>query len=104
MQNEKLDQILLYGRLGQNPDLRYTKKQEPVCIFSIAENNNLKNEPVWHRIVVWGKQAELCSVMLKKGSPVFVQGQNITRTYQDRQGIQKVIEEIQAQQIGFSNI
>ena len=94
--------VLIHGRLGQNPELRYTKKQEPVCVFSVAERLNGDDDPKWHRIVVWGKQAEQCSVMLKKGVPVFVRGQKVTRSYTDKEGQQKGIEEVQAQLIGIS--
>jgi len=102
MENLKEHSILIHGRLGQNPDLRYTKKQEPICIFSVAENIPGTTDPKWHRIVVWGKQAESCSVMLKKGSPVFVRGQKISRSYTDKDGLQKGVEEIQAQLVGIS--
>ncbi len=94
--------ILIHGRLGQNPDLRYTKKQEPVCIFSVAENISGQEDPLWHRVVVWGRQAELCSTQLDKGSAVFVRGQKITRSYVDKEGQQKGVEEIQAQMVGIS--
>ena len=96
----KTASILIHGRLGQNPDLRYTKKQEPVCIFSVAENITGEETPRWHRVVVWGKQAELCSVHLDKGMPVFVRGQKITRSYTDKDGNQKGVEELQAQYVG----
>jgi single-strand DNA-binding protein len=102
MENLKEQHILIHGRLGQNPELRYTKKQEPVCIFSIAENIPGATDPIWHRIVVWGKQAEHCSVMLKKGSPVFVRGQKVTRSFLNKEGEQKGIEEVQAQLVGIS--
>lgn len=95
-------QILIQGRLGQNPDLRYTKKQEPICLLSIAENIAGEEAPRWHRVVVWGKQAEQCPNYLKKGSPVFVRGHKVTRSYTDKEGIQKGIEEVQAQIVGFT--
>ena len=98
----KANHILVHGHLGQNPDLRYTKKQEPVCVFSVAENIASECGPVWHKVVVWGRQAEHCSVMLKKGSPVFVRGQKVTRSYVDKEGQQKGVEEIQAQLVGIS--
>ncbi len=102
METQKEHSILIHGRLGQNPDLRYTKKQEPVCVFSIAENIPGNDDPHWHRIVVWGRQAEYCSTILKKGAPVFVRGQKVTRSYVDKEGQQKGVEEIQAQLVGIS--
>ena len=98
----KTGAVLIHGRLGQNPDLRYTKKQEPVCIFSVAENISDEESPRWHRVVVWGRQAELCSTQLDKGMAVFVRGQKITRSYVDKEGQQKGVEEIQAQLVGIS--
>ncbi|MBL7663813.1 MAG: single-stranded DNA-binding protein [Bacteriovoracaceae bacterium] len=78
--------ILICGRLGQNPDLRYTRKQEPVCTFSLAENIEGSDKPKWHKVVVWGKQAENCNLHLKKGLRVFVQGQNERREFENLEG------------------
>ena len=98
----KHDLVLIHGRLGKNPDLRYTPKQEAICIFSVAENIEGEDGPRWHRVVVWGKQAEQCPLYLKKGSPVFVRGQKVTRSFTDKEGNQRGIEEIQAQSVGFT--
>jgi len=58
--------ILICGRLGKNPDLKYTKKQEAICTLAVAEQISGEEKPRWHKVIVWGKQAESCSVMLKK--------------------------------------
>lgn len=73
--------VTIFGRLGSDPELRYTPKQKPVCTFSIAENVPGTDQPVWHRIVVWGKPGEDCKLHLRKGLPVFVQGQNSEREF-----------------------
>lgn len=101
MKQENNNKILIHGRLGQNPDLRYTLKQEPVCMFSIAENKQLNAEPIWHRIVVWGKQAEYCSVHLKKGQQVFVKGTNVNKEFKNKNGETKSLIELRADLIGF---
>ncbi len=92
------------GRLGKNPDLRYTAKSEPVCYLSVAIDKLNEDQPEWKRVVVWGKQAELCNLYLDKGQEVFVQGRNSLREYQDKDGNKKSIEEVRARLIGFSNL
>lgn len=95
---------VFYGKLGKNPELKYTLKREPLCNLSIAVNLNNPESTIWKQVVVWGKQAELASVQLKKGSDVFVQGRMNTREYTDKDGNQKTYKEINARLIGFSNI
>ena len=95
---------IFLGRLGVNPDLRYTAKSEAVCALSVAVDQKDRDKPVWKRVVVWGKQAELCNLYLKKGHEVFVQGQNKVREFEDKRGILRSVEEVKAQLIGFSNL
>ena len=73
--------ILIHGRLGKNPDLSYTKKLEPVCELVLTESIEGQEKPQWHKVIVWGKQAEICTVHLKTGSTLFVRGRNIEREY-----------------------
>ena len=98
------DNELFIGRLGKNPDLRYTQKREPICFLSVAAKTADPNNPLWKRVIVWGKQAELASLYLKKGSEIFVQGQNQIREYRDKNKQMKEIEEVKARLIGFSNL
>jgi len=93
--------LIILGRLGSNPELKYTKKKEAVCTFSIAENIRESEKTIWHKIVVWGKQAELCSACLKKGSQLFVQGRKSLREYETSNGDKKQIEEVVCTTIGF---
>lgn len=95
---------LFLGRLGKNPELRYTPKHTPVCNFSLAINNGDEEETTWKRIVVWGKQAELCNLYLKTGSELFVQGQSQVRSYRDKDGNEQKIEEINARLVGFLSL
>lgn len=92
------------GRLGRKPDLRYTGKREPVCYLSVAVGGCEGIKPVWKRIVIWGRQAELASVYLNKGSEVFVRGRIVNKEYQDKEGNTKQYNEIRANLIGFTNL
>lgn len=93
--------VLIYGRLGHHPDLKYTRDQVPMCSLSLAEVSRDTGRPVWHKVVVWGKQAERCKAILSKGTEVFVRGRITTRTFQASDGIQRCIEELTAEKIGF---
>jgi single-strand DNA-binding protein len=95
------EKILMMGRLGKNPELKYTAKQEPVCYFSLAHNSIDSEQTDWHNVVVWGKQAESCSMYLKKGQPVFVQGQIKQREYTNKHGEKKYYTEFKADTVGF---
>lgn len=92
------------GRLGKNPELRYTKKSEPVCSLSVAVNKKSEEQPDWKRVVVWGKQAENCNLLLKKGNEIFVQGRIKRRSFTDREGQKRIAEEYNARLVGFPNI
>ena len=95
---------LFVGRLGKEPDLRYTKKQKPVCFLSVARTNEEEQKTDWHKVVVWGKQEELCKMYLKKGVEVFVQGRTQVKEFTTNEGEQKRYEEIKASLIGFPNL
>lgn len=97
-------QVLFIGRLGQNPELRYTRKQEAVCRLNVAVPVEGSEKPQWHKVVVWGKQAELCQVFLGKGAQVFVHGRKTFREHQFDSGELKVYDEITADKVGFINL
>jgi len=98
-----VEQITFFGNLGADPELKYTQKQEPVCHLSIAEDVPDKGKPIWHKVVVWGKQGERCKVHLKKGSPVFVRGRILEKEIQAKDG-RKTIKEVNAISVGFLNV
>ena len=108
MNGGKMNQItnqneLLIGRLGRDPELKYTAKQEPICFLSIAINQ--QDAPAtWKKIIVWGKQAELCKLYLTKGKSVFVQGQKQMKSFVNDEGLEKSYEEFAAKLIGFTNL
>ena len=88
-----LNKVMVIGRLGRDPELKYTQAGAPVCTLSIAtdesytDNSGQRVEKAeWHRVVVFQKAAENCSQYLAKGSLVFVEGSLQTRKWQDQQG------------------
>lgn len=103
-----LNRVLLIGRLGQNPELRYIAQSErAVANFSLATNERLFNPSTnesdirveWHRIVVWGKLAEFCEKFLTQGKQILVEGKIRTRNWQDKDGNKRYTTEIHAQNI-----
>lgn len=84
-----LNKVLLIGRLGRDPEMRYTASGQPVANFSIATDETYTSKDgqkvektEWHRIVVWGKQAEFCGNYLSKGRLVYIEGKLETRKWQ----------------------
>lgn len=103
-----VNKVILVGRLGQNPEVRYTPSGSAVANFSVATNeawtdkSGQKQERTeWHRIVVWGKLAELCAKYLEKGRQCYVEGRLQTRSWQDKDGQTKYSTEVQAQTVQF---
>lgn len=93
-----------FGRLGRDPELKYTPKGKAVCYLSVAVNKSNDERPDWKRVVVWEKQAELCSVQLRKGGEIFVQGQSQKKEFTTKEGEQKSYEEVNARLVGFTNL
>ncbi len=86
-----VNKVILVGRLGRDPDVRYTSAGQPVANFSMATDETYKDRAgerqkrtEWHKIVVWGKQAEIAQKYLKKGSLIYLEGRIQTREYTDR--------------------
>ena len=76
-----VNKVILVGRLGRDPETRYTGGGQAVCNFSMATDESFKSKSgerqkrtEWHKIVVWGKQAEIAQQYLKKGSQIFLEG------------------------------
>ncbi len=100
---------MLIGNLGQDPETRYTPSGQAVANFSIATtekwNNKQSGQPEekteWHRIVVWGKLAELCREYLAKGRTVYIEGRLQTRSWDDKDGNKRYTTEIVAQTVQF---
>ncbi len=104
-----VNKVTLLGRLGTEPELRYTPNGSAVCNFSVAtsenwtdKNTGQKNEKTeWHRIVVWGKQAELCNQYLSKGRQAYLEGKLQTRQWEDKDGNKRYTTEIVCNQVQF---
>lgn len=103
-----VNKVILVGRLGQNPEVRYTPSGAAVANFSIATNESWTDKSgqkqertEWHKIVVWGKQAELCGQYLTKGRQAYIEGRLQTRQWQDKDGQTKYTTEVQAQTVQF---
>lgn len=80
---DSVNSVNILGRVGNDPEFATTKSGLPQCKFSVATNEKMKEEEIteWHRIVVWGKLAEICQEYIKKGSAVFVEGKLKTSKY-----------------------
>ena len=103
-----LNKVMIIGRLGRDPELRYSQSGSPVCTLNIAtdesytdRDGNRVDRSEWHRVVVFQKAAENCSQYLTKGSLVFVEGSLQTRKWQDQQGQDRYTTEIKAQRVQF---
>ena len=104
---DSLNKVMLLGRLGRDPEKKYTNSGVAVCNFSLAtsesvkQGNSWEDKTEWHKIVVFGNQAENVSKFVKKGSLVFVEGRIQSRSYQDKDGNEKYVTEIVANLIRF---
>ena len=102
-----LNKVMLLGRLGRDPEKKYTNSGVAVCNFSLATSESVKkgnsweDKTEWHKIVVFGNQAENVSKFVKKGSLVFVEGRIQSRSYQDKDGNDKYVTEIVSNLIRF---
>ncbi|MFZ9595635.1 MAG: single-stranded DNA-binding protein [Bdellovibrionia bacterium] len=103
-----VNKVILVGRLGQNPEVRYTPSGAAVGNFSVATNESWMDKSgqkqertEWHRVVVWGKTAENCSQFLSKGRQVYVEGRLQTRQWQDKDNQTKYTTEVVAQTVQF---
>lgn len=103
-----VNKVIIVGRLGQDPELKYTPSGQAVANFSVAtsdswtDKSGQKQERTeWHRIVVWAKLAELCNQYLAKGRQVFVEGSLQTRSWDDQNGNKRYTTEVVAKNIQF---
>jgi single-strand DNA-binding protein len=97
-----INKVILVGNLGQDPEIRYTADGRPIANFSIAtseswkdKNSGEKREKTeWHRVVVFGKLAEICGEYLSKGRQVYIEGKLQTRKWQGQDGQDRYTTEI----------
>jgi single-strand DNA-binding protein len=98
-----VNKVILVGRLGRDPETRFTSSGQAVANFSIATDESYKDKSgerqkrtEWHKIVVWGKQAEIAQQYLKKGSLLYLEGRIQSREWQDKEGQKRTSFEIVA--------
>lgn len=103
-----LNRVMIIGRLGADPELRYTQGGQPVCSLRIAtdesytdKDGNRVERTEWHSVVAFGKTADHCNQYLRKGSLVYVEGKLTTRKWQDQNGQDRYTTEIRAERVQF---
>jgi single-strand DNA-binding protein len=101
-----VNKVILVGRLGRDPELKYTPSGAPVAKFSLATDESFKDKTgekqehtEWHNIVAWNKLAEICGEYLTKGKLVFIEGSIRSRQWQDQAGNKRTSYEIIANQM-----
>ncbi|HXV78186.1 MAG TPA: single-stranded DNA-binding protein, partial [Candidatus Polarisedimenticolaceae bacterium] len=100
-----VNKVILVGNLGRDPEVRYTQGGTPVANFPIATSERWydqasgerKERTEWHRLVVFGKQAEIAGEYLRKGRQIFVEGSLQTREWTDRDGNKRYTTEVRVQ-------
>ena len=102
-----INKAILVGRLGRDPEIRYTQSGMAVANFTVATNEKWKDKnsgemqerTEWHRIVAWGKLAEICGEYLSKGRQVYIEGRLQTRDWEDKDGNKRQTTEIVANEM-----
>lgn len=102
-----MNKVLLHGKLGRDPELKYTKEGIAVCRMAVATNEKYKNssgadteKTTWHQIVVFKKLAELCQTSLVKGDGVFIEGK-IDNSVYEKNGEKRYNSQILAEKVTF---
>ncbi|HHS50291.1 MAG TPA: single-stranded DNA-binding protein [candidate division Zixibacteria bacterium] len=100
------NKVILIGRLGQDPEMRFTPSGTAVTNFSVATNRKwrdksgeLQEETTWHDVVCWGKQAEFIGEYCSKGRLVMIEGELRKRQWEDKNGATRVSVEINARDV-----
>jgi single-strand DNA-binding protein len=103
-----VNKVILVGRLGKDPETRFTGGGQAVCNFSLATDESFKDRSgerqkrtEWHKIVVWGKTAEIAQQYLKKGTQVYLEGRIQSREWTDKEGQKRTSYEIVATDFRF---
>ncbi len=99
-----INKAILVGNLGKDPEIRYSPSGTAVATFSLATTENVPNKDggreertEWHRVVAFGRLAEICGEYLAKGRQVYIEGRIQTRDWEDRDGNKRYTTEIVAQ-------
>jgi len=108
MSRGTINKVLIIGRLGKDPDMRYAPSGTAIASFSVATNHSVKDaegswneQTEWHNVKTFGRQAEFVGEYLKKGRQVFVEGRLQTSSWEDQSGQKKYRTEIIASNVQF---
>ena len=103
-----VNKVIIVGRLGSDPEVKTVSSGQTVCRLSVATSENWtdrdgqrQERTEWHRVVIWGKMAEVCGQHLSKGRQVYLEGRLQTRSWEDQQGQKKYTTEIIANTVQF---
>ena len=103
-----VNKVILIGNLGQDPDLKFSSTGTAICKLSIATSQKRKDqsgqyqdETQWHRVTLFGKQAEVCGEYLAKGKKVYIEGRIQYDKYTDKDGVTKYTTDIIANDMRF---
>lgn len=103
-----VNKVILVGNLGKDPEVRHLENGRAVANFSLATSESYKNkqgekvtQTEWHNVVLWTPLAELAEKYLKKGNQVYIEGKITTRSYEDKEGVQKYITEVVGREMTF---
>jgi single-strand DNA-binding protein len=98
-----LNKAMIIGRLGADPEVRFTQANTAVASFSVAtsekykdKNGEMVENTEWHKVVAWGRLAEICQEFIRKGSQIYVEGPIQTRSWDDKDGVKRYTTEIKA--------
>ncbi|WP_374339575.1 single-stranded DNA-binding protein [Methyloversatilis sp.] len=102
-----VNKVIIVGNLGRDPETRYAPNGDAICNITVATTDTWKDKQTgekkeqteWHRIVFFGRQAEVAGQYLRKGSAVYVEGSLRTRKWQDKEGQDRYTTEIRADQM-----
>lgn len=100
------NKVQLIGNLGAKPEVKNTESGKKLAQFSLATSESYRNakgekvnETQWHRVIAWGKVAEIAEKYLDKGKEIAIEGKLINRSYTDKQGNKKYITEVQVNEL-----
>jgi single-strand DNA-binding protein len=101
-----VNKVILVGNLGRDPEVRYTKDGTAVANLNLATtetwndgSGQRQERTEWHKVVAWGKLAEIAKEYLSKGKQVYIEGRLQTRSWEDKEGVKRYTTEIKADQM-----
>ena len=101
-----VNKVILVGNLGRDPEVRYTREGTAVANLNIATtetwndgNGQRQEKTEWHKVVAWGKLAEIAKEYLGKGRQVYIEGRLQTRSWEDKEGVKRYTTEVKADQM-----